>query len=36
MKVFLHEVDGGIPAIYDWYWHGKQIPINVWVVMENA
>ena len=36
MKIYLNRVENGVPVIYDWYFAGKLIPVNAWVVMENV
>ena len=36
MKVYINRVENGVPVIYDCYFDGKLIPVNAWVVMENA
>ena len=35
MKVYLNRVGNGVPVIYDWYFDGKLIPINAWVVIDD-
>lgn len=34
MKIFLTPVKNSIPAVRDFYWNGRIIPVNVWIVEE--
>lgn len=35
MKVYLNQVENGVPVIYDRYFAGKMISVNAWVVMDD-
>lgn len=35
MIVYLNPIENGVPVIYDWYFDGKIIPVNAWVVMND-